>query len=677
MSHEKRLITPEDVYRITLVEDPRLSPDGRWVAFVRVTTDRMENGYKRTIWLVEIASGETRQLTRSGKDSSPRWSPDGSHLAFVSSREGKPQIYLLPVRTPGGEPRALTAAANGASSPAWSSDGAWIAYLAATHAEERAQEDRGETPEPPKDKLEGKHRSERRDEDEKKRLDPYPMQRIPYRAGTSFLGDRHSQVTIIAVAEGLEGDAARPRRLTSAPANHEAPRWSADGQFIFTARQMDPNSDEPFRHSAVYRVSVADGALTQLTTADYTSYSPLPSPDGRWVAYGRLLQTKGMYEQIDRLTVMPADGGEGTELTLALDQSVTDYAWSQDSSAIVLAGASRGETPLYRIAVPDGTVETLCTGAWQIQQMDVAADSGVVFTASRPTAPVELFYLAPNTTQPQQMTHFNQKWLDEVSIHETHEVRFTNAEGVEIQGWYLLPAGYEEGIKYPLVLNIHGGPHVMWGPSMPSMFLEWQHHAASGYVVFYCNPRGSDGYGQAFRQALHAAWGQVAYLDVMAGVDAMLAKGFVDETRMAITGGSYGGYLTTWILGHTQRFAAAVSQRGVYNLLSFYGTSDVPSLISGEFDIDPWENPSWLWEQSPLAHAHHIKTPLLLEHGENDFRVPVEQGEQMFAYVRRSGGTVEMLRYPREGHEMSRSGEPEHRIIRLRRMVEWFDRYCK
>jgi dipeptidyl aminopeptidase/acylaminoacyl peptidase len=275
------------------------------------------------------------------------------------------------------------------------------------------------------------------------------------------------------------------------------------------------------------------------------------------------------------------------------------------------------------------------------------------------------------------MISVNQEFLSGVFVHERHEIRYTPEGGQEIQGWYILPAHYEAGKTYPLALNIHGGPHVMWGASTQSIWHEMQFQAAQGYVVFYCNPRGAGGYGEAFQMALHAAWGDVAYTDIMAGVEMLIEKGFVDPTRMAITGGSYGGYMTAWIVGHTNRFVSAVSIRGVYNLLSFYGTSDVPLLITNEFDVEPWENPTLLWQHSPLAYAHQIKTPLLVIHSENDFRVPISDGEQLFAYVRRSGGTVQMVRFPRDGHELSRSGEPEHRVSSLTHMIDWFNKYCQ
>lgn len=671
---EKRLITAEDVYNMVSVEDPRVSPDGAWIAFVRVKPDRMENGYNRTIWLCSTQGDEPYQLTRGGKESSPRWSPDGKMLGFIAVRDGKPQVYALPVIAPGGEARALTSMSNGVAGFNWSPDGARIAFLSAINADEREKEDRGEIDEPPRDKLEAKHRSERREDEEKHRLDPYPVWRIPYRAGTSFLGDRFAQVYVAPIAEGLKPEDARPRRLTHAQANHDIPVWSPDGAYIYTARQVDVNQDEPYRHSALYRVRVEDGASEQLTDEAHTSFVADVSPDGRWLAFVRFPQER-MAEKLTRLTVIPTVGGTPRDLNLTLDQSVLSAAWTADSRSLIFNGQWRGNCPIHRVDVESGQVTTLLAQTMKITTVDAGPDGGVAFAASTPETLTELYWLPAGSSEPVRLTNFNQMFLDEVIVQPTHEMVFASPGG-EIQGWYILPSGYQEGEKYPLALNIHGGPHIMWGPGEASMFHEWQFHAARGYVVFYCNPRGADGYGQQFIEALHAAWGEVAYEDIMAGVDALIAKGFIDTDRMAITGGSYGGYMTGWIIGHTDRFHAAVSQRGVYNLLSFFGTSDIPSFIPGEFDVNPWENHELLWFHSPLAYAHKIKTPLLIIHSENDYRVPIEQGEQMFAYVRRSGGTVQMVRFPREGHELSRTGEPQHRIERLTRMIEWFDKYC-
>jgi dipeptidyl aminopeptidase/acylaminoacyl peptidase len=678
---EKRAMTVDDLYHLSQIEDPQISPDGAWVAFVRVTVDKMENGYQRNIWLCATTdAGDPIQLTRGGKDTTPRWSPDGKTLAFVSARgEGKPQIYLLPVAAPGGEPRPLTSAVNGASSPAWSPDGDHIAFLSSMNLNEREKEDRGETDQPPADQLESKHRKERREDEERRRRDPYHMWRIPYRSGTVFLGDRYAQVYVMPTAADLEGDEAKPRRLTNADANHEPPQWSADGKTIYTTRQRDVTRDEPFLDTALYGIDVVSGNGEHIDVEGFCCFSPEPSPDGKWLAFIRLNNDKigSLLEGITRLAVMPTEGGAARDLNVALDRSVTGVAWAADSKSIIFSAENEGDISLYQAQVETGEVTTLLSGTFDVLGHDIDANGNIAFSASTPTSPSELHWLPGRSEDYTALTEFNRVFLDEAIVRETYEMWFTMPSGDKIQGWYLLPVGYEEGKKYPLAVNIHGGPHVMWGPSQESMFHEWQLHAASGYVVFYCNPRGAGGYGQAFQEALHKGWGVVAYEDVMAGVDAMAEKDFVDENRMAVTGGSYGGYLTTWVVGHTERFKAAVSQRGVYSLISFYGTSDVPSLISGEFDAHPWEDHQLLWEHSPLAHAHKIKTPLLILHAENDYRVPIEQAEQLFAFVRRSGGTVEMWRYPRDGHELSRSGEPEHRVSRLNKMVAWFDKYCK
>lgn len=678
MTDEKRPIAVDDLYRLNAVEDLRISPDGRWVAYVRVTVDKMENGYKRNIWLSALDGGEPRQLTRSGKDMQPRWSPDGKTLAFVSTRDERPQIYLLPVAEPGGEARALTSALTGAVMPDWSPDGQHIAYLSPSTAEERAKEDAGETPEPPADKLAAKHQKERLEADEKKRLDPLYVWRVPYREGTSYLDGRYAQVYVVPVAEGLPTDEARPRRLTDMDANYQPPRWSPDAKLIYSGRQRDIGEDEPFRDNVLVSLRVDDGEEHILTDDSHTCYAPMPSPDGQTIAFARIPRGAGgsLTESVTRLAVMPADGGAVRDLNLELDRSVSSVDWSPDSQALIFSAGDNGIAPVYRVMASGGAVETRLTGPFLAGSVSVGPDGGIAYVGNRADDPCELYYLPPGESQPRQLTAFNRDFLDEVIVQPAHEMRFQSPSGVEIQGWYILPVGYEEGQQYPLALNIHGGPHVMWSSHEATMFHEWQFHAARGYVVFFCNPRGGEGYGEAFLKALHKAWGDVAFEDIMAGVDTLLQKGFVDEQRLAVTGGSYGGYMTAWVVGHTNRFAAAVSQRGVYNLISFYGTSDVPTLISSEFDAHPWEDHELLWKHSPLAYAQHIKTPLLIIHAENDFRVPIEQGEQLFAFVRRSGGTVEMVRYPRDGHEMSRSGEPEHRVSRLTRMVDWFDRYC-
>jgi dipeptidyl aminopeptidase/acylaminoacyl peptidase len=672
---EKRPITAEDVYKFHYVEDPQISPDGQWIAYVQMNMDKLDNGYKRNIWLMPTDGGKAIQMTRSGKDSSPRWSPDGSMLAFASARNQKSQIYLLRMTAPGGEPRALTNMPNGATNPAWSPDGTRMAFLANMSAEDRAKEDKNEEEVPPSDKFEADQRTAKKEYEEKKRFDPRPMWRIPYRVGTAFMDERYAQVYVMPVEEGLEKDKAKPRRLTNIDANHDQPQWTPDGKHILTGRTIDPERDMPWRWGTVYKINVETGESTQMTDDTHADFNPVVSPDGKWIAYQRIPRER-QTERNPRLAIIPVEGGEPRDLTLELDRSVVLYKWAADSSAVLFTANDWGNIEIYGAILGENKVEKVVGGTLEIDAFDINRH-GIAYCAGMPTKLPELYWWAGSAPKPTQMTTLNEKFMAEIHIQEPQEMVYQAPDGQQVQGWYLLPLGYEEGKTYPLAFNIHGGPHVQWGPSFKSMWHEWQYHAARGYVVFFANPRGSDGYGEGFASALHAAWGKVAFDDLMAGIDALLEKGFVDKERMAVCGGSYGGYMTAWIVGHTDRFKAAVAQRGVYNLLSFYGTSDVPLLITNEYDVEPWENPALLWEHSPLAYAHHIKTPLLIIHSENDFRVPIAEGEQLFAFVRRSGGTVQMIRYPREGHELTRSGEPEHRISSLNHIVEWFDKYCK
>lgn len=668
MTKSKRPITAEDLNRIHYVQDPQISPDGKHVAFVLVSPEPLEKTYKRNIWLYQIEEGDSIQLTRGGKDSQPRWSPDGKQLAFVSGRADKPQIYLLPTAAPGGEARPLTALERGCHSPGWSPDGSRIALLAPMSREERmAEESKNDEPSEPKDKLESKHQKERKAEHEAERWDPRPMWRIPYRQGANYVDERYDQVLVVDAAESAE---AKPRRLTNLDAHYTAPQWSADGRSIFTARTTTPDGDEPWRAMNVYSLDAETGAETALSDGSFSLYAPKPSPDGKWIACGR--GQIGITDMPARLVVMAADGGETRVVNESLDREALDWAWSPDN-VLALSIESEGTVLPWLYDPAADRLSQAHSGTCDVEEIDIGADGRMAMTVSTPANPQELYLLSEGEFR--EVTNFNQEWLEEVIVQPVRELRFESPHG-EVQGWYMLPVGYEAGARAPLALNMHGGPHIAWGFSTKSMWHEWQFHAACGYAVFYCNPHGSGGYGEAFMRKLHAAWGPVAMDDIMAGVDAFLALGYADAERMAITGGSYGGYMTAWIIGHTDRFAAAVSQRGVYNISSFYGTTDVPLLISNEFDAEPWEDHDVYWENSPLKYAANIKTPLLLIHSENDFRVPIEQAEQLFAWVRRATDTpVRMLRYPREGHSLSRIGEPGHRVSRLTEMINWFDRY--
>lgn len=665
MTQEKRPLILEDLYTTKLIEDPRLSPDGKWVAFVRVDIDKESNSYKRNLWLAATDGRSLTQITRGDKDSSPRWSPDGRELAFLSGRGDKPQIYLLSVNAPGGEPRPLTRHINGVSAFNWSPDGSRMAFLAAMSAEDRTNELLPEA-ERPKPKSA---------DEEAKRNDPRIIRTIPYRVGTSYVSDRFAQIYIMEVAQDT---AEPPSRLTDLDVNYSEPQWSADGNYIYTSCPDDPVADEPGRRTVLFIIRVSDGAHQQLSDAAHVASAPLPSLDGRWLAFSRTPHD-GMSLRINRLAVMPTDRLDASlahDLTLQSDLQPNVYRW-QGINKLVFSALRHGAGGIFSVDL-DGTVTPLVEGAFKADAFDVTSDGGVIaFVASQADTLQELYVTTRNSGGYKQMTHFNAPVFATVDAQPMHHLTFLSPSGLELDGWYILPVGYETGKQYPLILDIHGGPHVMWGPHDETLWLQWQHFAANGYVAFFCNPRGSGGYGEMFQQAIHRGWAQYAYEDIMAGLDALIAEGFVDTSRMGITGGSYGGYMTTWIVGHTDRFKAAVTQRGVYNLLSFFGTTDIPSFILNEFGTTPLDDPDYLWSQSPLAHAHNITTPLLIMHSENDYRVPISEAEQLYGYVRRTGLATEFVRYPREGHELSRSGEPAHRIDRLSRMVTWFDLYLK
>lgn len=669
---EKRRITPDDLYKLVGLEDPQISPDGQWIAFVHVVPNAMDKSYTRNIWLAATDGSGVQPFTRSGKDSQPRWSPTGRHLAFVSARGGKPQIYVAPVAAPGGEARALTSHPNGATSPAWSPDGSQIAFLASLNAVEMEQEDAAVQQPAPRDAVEARHRRERQDEDEKNRFDPRVVGRLPYRVGTAFLDDRFAQLYVIDT-EDRPVNAAKAKRLTRVLASVSGPEWARDGQSLLFVRADDPQADEPWRHQQLYRISL-EGQETLMADPDEFVYQPLVSPDGRWVAYEA--HQRSASDLLARLVVRSLVDDTRFEMNTHLDRAVPYYRWQGDSTLI--GGVSTGgDHHLYTFSVDGPPYEAVLTGTQALQGLSANRAGDIAFVGTTLTSPGELYFRASYETDFRVLTHFHDAWVDSLQIQEPENVLLVLADGTQVQGWVLLPVDYKDGETYPLSLHIHGGPHIAWGPAMLTMWHEFQVHAASGYVVAYCNPRASDGYGEAFQKSLRGRWHE-AMQEVMALVDATIAHGWVDPERLGVSGGSYGGYLTTWILSHTDRFKAAVSQRGVYNLMSFSGTSDLISFAPNEMDAVPWsDDPSRLWSLSPLAHAHTIKTPLLILHAENDYRVPIEQAEQMYTYVKRSGGTVSFIRYPREGHELTRSGEPAHRLHHMVETLGWLDRYLK
>jgi dipeptidyl aminopeptidase/acylaminoacyl peptidase len=681
--------TIEDLYQLGWLEDPRFSADGRSIAFVRVLVDRVGNRYRRAIWLAPAKGGAARRFTSgTHRDSTPRWSPDSRRITFASDRAGAaPQIYLIDCA--GGEARPLTALPYGAGDPAWSPDGRQIAFLARANQAERAAEDRGDLAPTPADEWEGQQEEARRKYTEEQRFDPRVLTRLPYRGGVAFFDDRRNHVYLIDVPDDEQAELPRPRRLTDGDLHHSAPVWMPDGQSILTTATRDPEADSIFSYYELLRVPVSltgRGAVQRLTEAGFSYYDPEPSPNGRWIALRRLPEDRPLAAGA-RIAVMSAEGGELRDLTAATDLSVEQHRWLPDSSGLLYSAGWRGAQAVYQVMLADGETAShpvslsarlpiFPAASRIISAFDIGPDGSVAFIAGGPDNPCELFVRRPDGDET-QFTAINAQLLAGHHVAPIEEISYAAPDGRAVQGWLLYPPGFDSRQKYPLAVHIHGGPHVMWGPGFRSMWHEWQVTAARGYVVFFCNPRGSEGYGEQWRDAIHANWGVADAPDILAGVDAVIARGGVDSARISVTGGSYGGYMTTWLIAHSDRFACAVAARGVYNLLSEHSTSDAHELIEFEFDGYPWELHEQLWQHSPLAHAHKITTPLRILHSEQDYRVPISEAEQLFAILRRRKQVVELVRYPREGHELTRTGEPRHRADHLERTLEWFDRYCK
>lgn len=663
-------LTAEDFYELESVSDPQIHPGGQWIAFVRRSVDRQANVYCDAIWLARSDGSKAKPFTAgTHRDGHPRWSPDGRYLAFLSDRGGdKRQLYAIPFD--GGEARVLTEMPGGVSSLAWSPDSKRIAFLSPVDAEERAREDSDETP--PSDPEERKLWTQRRDRGREKKTDPRVITRFPYRAGTSYLGDRYPHIYVVDVSEpGASLAKPKPERITDGDWAFGEPVWAVDGESVLSSRNRDPGSMDLSFPSDIVRITVDGGGMEVVVGEEQGGDHgvPKPSPDGQWIAY--LTRPEERYAaQNAQLALVSTLGGEPRTLSAALDANVGSYCWAPDSESVYLTFGQDGNAGVHRVWLDERT-EQLVSGDRVVLGFDVG-EHCMAYVVTAPDIPSDLYAAGSDGENERRCTKVNDALLVERWLSVPREVRYTMPDGTPVQGWAMYPPDFDESAKYPLAVEIHGGPHAMWGNTF---WHEFQTIAGRGYIVFFCNPRGSDGYGQAFRDAIHGRWGEADADDILSGVNGLISRGSVDEDRLVVTGGSYGGYMTAWIIGHDQRFAAAVSQRGVYELVGFYGMTDIPRFIEAEFDVTPWEDVEVLWQYSPLAFAEQIETPLLILHSDLDYRVPVPVGEELFAALKRLRREVVFVRYPREGHELSRSGEPEHRVDRINRIAEWFDRH--
>jgi len=701
---------PDDLYRLRIASEPRLSPDGRLAVVTLQTVAPGFDGYRHALWLVATdGRSEPRQLTLGAKnDRHPRFSPDGRTLAFLSdrrslldaelvppkadpkTREDVNQVHLLPLD--GGEARRLTDLPRGVDGFEWSPDGSRLVVVSSSHGATSTEDDRRRGIDRA---AEWGQRPGRPPGSDYRFID-----RLEYMLnGTGFTYDRVGHLWLVDVASGAA------TRLTEGRAPDGSPAWSADGRRVAFASNRRRDADLVPERRDIYVVDVETRAVRALTRGPRSMFTaPIWLPDGRSIAALGHRMEGGSGSRND-IWLFAADGRDATpnggrNLSARHDlmpgAGMTSDVTAGEGAALEVSRGGRwlhfsapvdGAYELWRIAVADGRLERLTDGRQYVSSFHAvpsrsatgragASGTRIAYLRSSATEPPDLWLLdiggaskSKSKSKPRRLTLFNADVLDELTLREPIE-RHDTVDGRDIQGW-LLPAG--SGAR-PLVVEIHGGPHTLYGWAP---IWEFQVLAAAGISVFCANPRGSEGYGEAFNDANHRDWGPGPMRDVLAGVDSLVADGLADPDRLGVTGGSYGGYLTNWIVGHDQRFRAAMTCRSVSDMGVLFTTGDISGgdWATLEFETTPWQDPAYFREISPIAYADAIRTPLLIQHSERDIRTTIAQAEALFTVLRTLRRPVRLLRVPEETHELTRSGTPFRRIENLRIVEDWFHHF--
>jgi dipeptidyl aminopeptidase/acylaminoacyl peptidase len=674
-----------DYHDIATVSEPRISPEGDEVAFVRNRPDG-DDEYESTVYVVAVGGDEPRQFTvAEGVDSQPRWSPSGDRLAFVSTRgadDDRPQLWVLP--TDGGEARQVTDVVGGVSQVAWSPDGSKLAFVQQTTEEDREEgRDIG---------LDG-------EEFEPEQPDPRVIDRMVYRSKGGYFDGRRSHVYVLDLkSERDETDGPEIIRLTDGDHDHSGPEWADETTLYYGVKRTGDPDDNIVVDIAEYDLEAGEETETVVQTTAWAA-SLAATSDGR-LAYTYTPEESPTLRQTE-LRVLDRETGTVTTPTETLDRTLAGEMtpqWGPDEETLYFATPDEGDHAVWR-APGDASLDPERVIAEGELGGATVGEDAIAFVRMEWDHRGDVFVSTRGGAETRRLTRVNSDYLDDRAICQPEEIWFESGEGSEdggdaehagdgasgdgeekettneVQGWVLTPPDFDPDEEYPLAVEVHGGPHLMWTTS-GSMWHEFQLLAARGYVVFWCNPRGSTGYGEEFMAGLGGGnWGPAAYEDIVAGVDEVAERDYVDEDDLFVAGGSYGGYMTMWLVSHSDRFSGAVSQRGVYDLNSFYGSTDAFKLIEWDFDATPWEDPEFLREQSPTAYTTEVETPTLLVHSDEDYRVPVNNAEMLYLMLKKNGVETRLVRYPREGHELSRSGEPEHVVDRLERLVRWFDGY--
>jgi dipeptidyl aminopeptidase/acylaminoacyl peptidase len=636
-SHARRGVVAEDYFDFETISDPQISTDGQSVACVITTIDRGQNQRVSRISITSVDSGHTAvPFKESWSATSPRWSPDGRFLAFLSAREGgRQQIWTM--ARDGGALKQVTNLEDGVSSFEWSPDGTRMVGLTRTG--------------PPSSK----------------KSDVRHYDHIYYKFNdTGFFDERRSHLVVIDAKTGTA------KQITSGDNwNDTDPHWSPDStRIVFVSNRTGKEFD--LNHNTdVWTVAAEGGEPTKISDHAGPDRNPRWSPDGSRIAF------LGSPDEDDEPQIYVASSAGGKPSVLVsphFDQLVLDMTWADDGKGIYFSSAVKGESHLFHIDVADGAIHAMTSGARSVHSFAVHEPSGKLVYLANDFEHLDDLYVRDIAGGPErQLTHLNAELWNRLSLAKVERVPYTAADGLAVDGFLVKPIGWEPGKKYPMILSIHGGPAGMYGVEWEQ---EFQVYAARGWAVFYCNPRGSAGYGRKFQRAIALEWGGKAYTDIMTGLDTVLKSNpWIDRDRLGITGGSYGGFMTNWIISHTHMFRAAVTLRSLSNFISDDGTRDGAYGHEKDFGGDLFHNFDLYWKYSPLRYAVYVKTPTLVIHADNDQRVPLEQGEQWFRALQHFGVTSEFVIFPRENHNLTRNGEPQHLVESLQWQCYWFDRF--
>lgn len=674
MARKMRMITAEDLYRFQLVIDAQISPDGKTVIMAVQHVARKTEKKFTNLWLVSTTGGRPQQFTYGDQvDVMPRWSPNGRSIAFLSNRKnGKEmQIHIIPVD--GGEARPLTDIKGEIGDFSWSPDGKTL--LCSFQKKDPAI-------------LE-------READEQKNKLGIVSRHITTRTffkmdGVGYLPDERQHIWSINAKTG------KATQLTEGDMHDEVfPAWSPDGATIAFVSNRSSEPDLVDGKDDLFMMPAAGGEMTQINAPEGPKYMLSFSPNGRYLAYIGV-EGRGLWWRNFGLWVVPVDGSSpARNLTDSADLHCIDTTagdlggtvqmlptWATDNSKIYFQASYHGDTALCSVTLDDEPiVERVLEDAGTVGSYTFSAQQDklayVLNTMTR-TGELMVRNMGDNLSakRSRQLSRFNETWLKRLDLGEIEEVWFKALDGYDLQGWILFPPNFDPKKTYPSVLEIHGGPQVQYGNAFMHEFF---YLAAQGYVVYFSNPRGGQGYGEEHCKAIWNQWGTVDYDDVQAWWEYMMQQPYIDTERMGVTGGSYGGYMTSMIIGRTHQFKTAVSQRAVNNLVSMWGSSDYNWAFQQSIGENkpPFENLDTYWKQSPMKYVGNAKTPTLIIHSQSDLRVAQEQAEQMYVALKRLGVDTEMVLFPDEPHGLSRAGRTDRRIDRLNHILRWLDKYLK